>query len=223
MNIDQIVSVVSEGLKKYQDLDSLEFEVRLGIYDEENKRFDSHIGEEHYNTIEKMLKSFSGWVSQKSTTTNDYFSKNLRLSVDQDKKQKCVEKVRLENFTFISENLPLDIRFSISREIPVLVSKFPKSKMKTPQREKERVSREFQDASWDLTKVKSRDENDNIIQVFEFEVEYKGDIKESQNLPNVVFQVLYKALDANYMIDGFLRTKGARLPLEMFSAQMVEK
>lgn len=218
MNIQQIVEVVSEELSKYDNLDSIELEARLGIFDQENNRFDSNIGEENYQKLEHMLASFGGWLNVEKSSTIDYFSNNLRLSQNKDtKEQKCIEKVRIKSFTFISENLPMDIRISISRENPVAVSKFPRARSKLKQRQKDRVSREFQNAVFDLTRVQSQ-EMGEIVETFEYEVEHKGGMS---NIPNSVFQMLYKVLDANYMIDGYLKSEGLELPLEMFSAQMV--
>lgn len=220
MNIDQIVEIVAEELSKYDNLDSIELEARLGIYDES---FDPNIGEEHYNTILGMLDSFDGWLEKSKIKCIDKYNKNLRLTTyeyldeTKEKEPKCIEKVKLKNFTFVTENLPFDFRISISREISVPVSKFNNKKKDLYQRVKTRDSRIFQNASFDLTIVETK-EDSNIIQSFEYEIEHVGEFKCKKE---AVFQMLYKLLDANYMIDGFLKTENLELPLELFSATMI--
>ena len=221
MNIQEIVEIVDEYLSKCSSLDSIELEIRLGIYDQENNCFDSNIGEENYNQIMNMLNTFEGWKSLRNENITNIYGKNLRLSVNNTTKEtKCIEKVKLKNFTFISETLPLDFRISINREIDIPVSKFPKARSKLMKRTKKLSSREYQNALFELSQIDTEENNSDIVQTFEYEIEHNGPLCR-ENMKESIFQIIYKALDANFMIDGFLKTQDNPLPLEMFSAQMV--
>lgn len=217
MDINEIVRVVSEELSKYQtSLDTIELEMRLGIYD--NTKFDSNIGEDNYNILTKMLESFDGWESNTCKTYTDVsISGNRRIRMIDGVPSECVKKERLSDFTFQCENLPFDIRVSISRETPITIPKIPKTTTKSSYREKCRISKKFQNALFEITTVKYTENNKSLI-VYQYEVEHSGPI---DNIPNNIYQLLYKILDANYMIDGFMKTSDSKLPLELFSANLV--
>lgn len=221
MNIQEIVEIINEYLSKCSSLESIELEIRLGIYDQENKCFDSNIGEENFDTINNMLNTFNGWDNVNKTNITNIYGKNLRLTINNETKEtNCIEKVKLKNFTFISETLPLDFRISINREIDTPVSKFPKARSKLMKRNKNLVSREYQNALFELSQIDTEEKNSDIVQTFEYEIEHNGPLCE-ENMKESIFQMIYKALDANFMIDGFMKTRDNPLPLEMFSAQMV--
>ena len=214
MNITGIIESVKTELMKYDNLDSIELEARLGIYDIDSSKFSSNIGSANYEKINEMLDTFKGWNNKKNEVSTVYSKDNMRLKVSDSGDKSVIEKVKLKNLTYVLKDLPLDIRISISRETPIPTNKFPRSFKTLPKRIKERISREFQNASFDLTSVKVP--VDKIMeQTFEFEVEHIGDFK---NPEEAIFQIIYKVLDANYMLDGFQRNEGMTLPLELFEA-----
>lgn len=217
MNISTIVETINEELSKYDNLDSIELEARLGIYDMETKKFDSNIGSPNYEKINEMLDTFKNWESVTEVVTNEKIIDNLRLITDLDNNETVIEKIKLKSFTFVLEDLPLDMRVTISREIKQPVSKFKKTKKGIYNRIKERTSRVFQNASIDLTSVKVP-VGKALEQTFEFEVEHIGDFK---NPKEAIFQMLYKLLDADYMLDGFQRTEGMLLPIDLFSGILI--
>lgn len=220
MNLNDIVVVVSEAMSEYKDsLDTIELEIRLGIYDNTNKIFDTNIGEDNYNTLNKMLASYNGWeLNRTSVYTDVSLSGNRRVKMVDDVPTECVKKERLRDFTFQCENLPFDIRVSISRETSIPIPKIPKTTTKSSYREKNRITRKHQNALFDITMVKFMENNKNLI-VYQYEVEHDGPL---DNIPNNVYQLLHKILDANYMIDGFLKTNENKLPIELFSCSMVD-
>lgn len=223
MDYRQIVEIVACELSKYENLDSIELEARLGIYNEESGTFDADIGEDNYNIIKEMLESYKSWDSTSNTDVTDYFfNRGVRVSLNNSPDGEVLEVIRkkkLKHFTFQTESQPLDIRISLkTEEIIKMEEKYTPDNAKFF-RKKRRVSRKHQDASFDLTIIETEEES-QILQEFEYEVEYIGKLSK-ENLHEAVFSVLYKILDANYMVDGFLKTKDMELPLDLFSAKMV--
>mgnify|MGYP006147449689 CR=1 FL=1 len=218
--IDKIITDVKSCIESIpeENQEFIEIEARLGIFDQENKIFDSNIGEDNYEMIESMLNTFNGWKNFSKSETTDYYSENMRLSICSEGTKKCIEKTRIKNFTYMTENLPLDIRISISIEKPIAVSKFPRAKSSLKNRQKSRISREYQKATFDTTKVISTDKGETV-ETFEIEVEHIGTLGSS--IENSVFQIFYKILDCNYCCDGFIKTESSLLPIETFSAQEI--
>jgi len=211
-DVNKCLSGIDEKLKEF-----IEIEARLGIFDQDNNMFDSNIGEDNYLMIDDMFNTFKKWKNPSKSEVTDYYSGNMRLSIDGEGTKQCVEKTKIKNFTYISENLPLDIRISISLEKPLPVSKFPRAKSALKNRQKLRMSREWQNASFDITKVTSTDKGETI-ETFEIEVEHKGKLLSPEEN---IFQIFYKIMDCNYCCDGFIKTETCMLPLETFSAQKV--
>lgn len=213
IDVNECISNIPSELKEF-----IELETRLGIYDQENSMFDSNIGEENYILIENMLNSFNKWNNIVKSEITDYYSGNMRLSIDSEGEKKCVEKTKVKNFTYISENLPLDIRISVSIEKPIPISKFPRAKSSLKNRQKNRISREFQNAKFDITKITSIEKGETI-ETFEIEVEHVGKLF---NPEENIFQMFYKIMDCNYCCDGFIKTETNLLPLENFMAEEVK-
>ncbi len=151
--MESIIEQIFKSLKNYSSIDGIEFEGRLGIYDHENKKFDSNIGEEYYINIQNMLDSFQNWNSKITTEIIDYFHNNARISVDNKTKQVigCIEKKKISTFNYINDGLSLDFRVDISKEVPVKIpKKYENSKFK---RVKYRQSYIFNNVSCDITKI----------------------------------------------------------------------
>ena len=212
MDFSQIVQPIKTVLEKYKDnKDFLEIEGRLGIYDSDNKNFDSNIGEEYYNTIKNLLDSCPEWSETEKSHITDYFCGSLRLSIDDQGSQRCIEKLKPDRYTFINESGPLDFRLSISKENPQKVSKFPSDRSKLKSREKIRNTYYIDNYKFDLTKVISK-ENKEIEEYFEFEVEYTGEFQESTD--EIVQHIVVKLLDGSFACENFIKTKYNTLPLE---------
>lgn len=211
-NIKEIVKNVNDVLEKYKNVPNIELEGRLGIYDQETKKFDSNIGEEYHGSISSMLNSFNGWESKETSNITDYFTDKLRLSVDnKTARQSCIEKKKLATFTYINENGSLDFRISISKEDPVRVDKFPnKQRSQLFQREKTRESYTLKKNKYELSKVNNKNKSGDIEEYYEYEVESKN----IDNREQAIFSIIFKLLDATYACDGFLKTKDNTLPIE---------
>lgn len=219
--LETIIEPVCAALEKYKNVPNIEIEGRLGIFDQEGKCFDTNIGEDYYKSIDSLLNSCTVWDTSAENHITDFFNDRLRLSVDNNTAQQyCVEKKKLEKFTFINENGPLDFRISISKEDPVRVDKFPtKNRNSMKQREKKRKSFVMRDYSFDLTKVTNKNKENIVEEYYEYEVENKK--KEIKDTKHIVHSIVLKLLDATYACDGFIKTKDNELPMENLKIFMV--
>lgn len=219
--MENIVEMIFDKLEKFINTDEIEFEGRLGIFDSESNNFDSNIGEEYYVSIMCMLESFEGWKSKKNVSLVDYFSGKLRLSVNNETAQrKCIEKKKLHNFTCVNETLPLDFRISISKEVPIKISSFPKDLSKLVKRCKERVIYEYNSMSFELTKIITETE-ESLEESYEFEVEYTGNFSLEKDLKNTIFDLIYKIIGGAFACNGIINTESKTLPLETLSIKVI--
>lgn len=220
--IKDMVEKIYEVLKIYQNLDSIEIEGRLGIYDFETKKFDTNIGDENFDKIKNMLKTCDKWNSIDNTNTTDYFHNKLRMTVNKETSQRiCIEKKKIATFTFVNENLPLDFRFTIAKEDPVKLSNFPiKGLQKLYSRTKLRESYIYKEYQYDLTKIEQED-NDNILESFEFEVEYKGDVDDKSNKKQIIFDIIHKLYSGIWCCDGHIKTRNSEIPFTTFTIKQV--
>jgi hypothetical protein len=228
-DFENIIEVVNNALEKYKTLENIELEGRIGIYDHETKKFDSDIGEESYDIIKKMLMSCNEWKSKSedNLTSIDYFHNKLRLSVDNNKKEVCINKKKLETFTFVTENSPFDFRITISKEDPVECKKFPAKKAGLFSRKKERNSYYLhdqwnEDYQFDLTKVYQTIPGTSNVEVnFEYEIEYASSLDTDQN-KRIIYSIILKLMDGMFACaDDFVKTNDNHLPLENFSAVLL--
>jgi hypothetical protein len=227
-DFENIVEVVNNALEKYKTLDNIELEGRIGIYDHETKKFETDIGEESYDIIKKMLMSCNEWASNSTdNSTTDFFHNKLRLSIDKNKNEVCVNKKKLETFTFITENSPFDFRITISKEDPIDCKKFPAKRTSLFSRKKERDTYIINDHwnenyNFDLTKVyQSIPGTDNVEVNFEYEIEFSSNLANTDT-KRVVYSIILKLMDGMFACaDDFIKTNDNHLPLENFSAVLL--
>lgn len=221
-DFSQIVEPVRETLEKYKSLPNIEVEGRLGIFDHDSNRFDTNIGEEYFEAIQRLLGSCKKWEKTDDIMVTDYFSDRLRLTVDNNTAQQyCIEKKKLATFTFVNESCPLDFRISISKEDPVRVEKFPKGRSGMKQREKQRKQYKFNNYSYDLTKIMTKNKDKTMEEYYEYEVESMEDHSKS-NTGNTIFSIILKLLDATYACDGFVKTDENSLPMSDLNIHLVK-
>lgn len=198
----------------------LEIEGRLGIYDSEEKKFDTNIGEEHYTSIKSLLDSCKEWSKIDNAKCTDYFHDKMRYTIDDTDatKQYCIVKKKLSSFTFVNESSPLDFRISMSVEIPVRLDLFPiKNKSSLKYRNKDRFQYCLDNYSYDLTKIVTR-EGKEKVEYFEYEVEQ---ISPDKNMGQTIFSIIMKLLDATNSCDGFVKTRDNSLPMENLNIRIV--
>jgi hypothetical protein len=117
MNIQSIAEKVSAAFEAHKNEEHIEVEIRLGKHN--GSLFDTNVGKETFERVLKGLKKYDGWESVKTTTTDVYYddTNSVRICSDEDTgEQTMIQKIKVLKEDFKCE--PLDVRFSISREIP---------------------------------------------------------------------------------------------------------
>jgi hypothetical protein len=201
MDLKETIDALTVMVDKYINDPTVEIEGRLGIYDENEKIFDSNIGDEFYKKINEMLVSGTGeyWRKTETTLQTDYLHKNMRLSVSDDASQRCITKERLESLTFILEGGNLDFRISASREVPIDTDKFPTKEKCKFIRQKQRQHFGYKMWDFDLTEVNSiqtdQKKKKKVIG-YEYEIELNRTINDIVDTKYLCHSVLLKLLDA---------------------------
>tara|TARA_B110000503_G_scaffold122023_1_gene186182 strand:- start:4988 stop:5572 length:585 start_codon:yes stop_codon:yes gene_type:complete len=117
MDIKSITEKVKDLFETHKNEEHIEVEIRLGKHN--GALFDTNVGKETFEKVLKGLKKYDGWETMKTTTSDVYYddTNGIRISSDEDTgEQVMVQKINVVKTDFKCE--PLDVRFSISREIP---------------------------------------------------------------------------------------------------------
>ena len=120
MDIQRIVDKTLPLFERHNDEANIEVEIRLGKFN--GSFFDTNVGKDVFDRILMGLREYNGW-EQVHTSTCDVFYNDaggIRLSVDDatgEQTMVCKQKLLHEDFQQFSA--PLDVRFSIARELPV--------------------------------------------------------------------------------------------------------
>jgi len=95
-------------------------ELRLGKFN--GSFFDTNVGKDRFMYFMQGLKKYNGWEKVVSSHTEVFYreSDNLRITVDENSgDQDIITKERVLNKDFQMANAPYDVRFSISKELPM--------------------------------------------------------------------------------------------------------
>ncbi len=117
MNIKTIIEKVNAVFDAHKSEEHIEVEIRLGKHN--GSLFDTNVGKDTFERVLKGLKKYDGWETTKTSTTDMYYddANGIRISSDEETgEQTMVQKINVVKEDFKCE--PLDVRFSISREIP---------------------------------------------------------------------------------------------------------
>ena len=117
MDVKSITEKIKDVFETHKNEEHIEVEIRLGKHN--GSLFDTNVGKETFERVLKGLKKYNGWESTKTTTTDVFYddTNGIRISSDEDTgEQVMIQKIKVVKEDFKSE--PLDVRFSISREIP---------------------------------------------------------------------------------------------------------
>ena len=117
MDTKSITEKIRDVFETHKNEAHIEVEIRLGKHN--GSLFDTNVGKETFERVLKGLKKYNGWEETKTTSTDVFYddTNGIRISSDEDTgEQIMVQKIKVVKEDFKSE--PLDVRFSISREIP---------------------------------------------------------------------------------------------------------
>ena len=196
MDVHKICDVIKPIFDKYQNEEFVEMEFRLGKFN--GSFFDVDVGIQNYNRILRGLKMHSGWEKVISSKMEVYYrdSDNLRISIDENTDETInvkKERVHTENFNNI-KNTPYDVRFSVSKEIP-LSENFECNGDMDKKKMKERVSFVRKNLSIDVTKCTGGtddidEENESTYQI-EFEIVVPKNLKNIDELFNIIHKYFH--------------------------------
>lgn len=120
MNIQKIVDKTLPHFERHNDAEHVEVEIRLGKFN--GAFFDTNVGKGAFDTILAGLKQYDGWEQVQSSTCDVFYhdAGGIRLTVDEHTgEQTMVQKQKVYTEDFQEFSAPLDVRFSIAREVPV--------------------------------------------------------------------------------------------------------
>jgi hypothetical protein len=117
MDTKSITEKIKDVFETHKNEEHIEVEIRLGKHN--GSLFDTNVGKETFERVLKGLRKYDGWEETKTTSTDVFYddTNGIRITSDEDTgEQVMVQKIKVVKEDFKFE--PLDVRFSISREIP---------------------------------------------------------------------------------------------------------
>ena len=117
MDTKSITEKIKDVFETHKNEEHIEVEIRLEKHN--GSLFDTNVGKETFERVLKGLRKYDGWEETKTTSTDVFYddTNGIRITSDEDTgEQVMVQKIKVVKEDFKFE--PLDVRFSISREIP---------------------------------------------------------------------------------------------------------
>lgn len=117
MNIAHITDQVFPLYEAHKNEGDIEVEMRIGKHN--GSLFDTNVGKEAWTRVLCGLKKYEGWERVEQSRSDVYYNdnNNIRITADEDTDEHImIQKINVVKRDFTCD--PLDVRFSISREIP---------------------------------------------------------------------------------------------------------
>lgn len=187
MNIQSIFDKVKPLFDTLKGEENIEVEMRLGKHN--GSLFDTNVGKDAWEKVLKGLRKYKGWESTKSTVADVYYNdaNSIRITTDEDSgEQTMVQKINVVKEDFKCE--PLDVRFSISREIPSF-GQYEMDRKRTKTRHsfvRKNVSIDMTISSGDNVDMDSEDEASYQI---ELEISNPQDVKNDTEFYNIIHKI----------------------------------
>lgn len=193
-DIKSITEKLLPVFESHKDEENIEVEIRLGKHN--GSLFDTNVGKETFERILDGLKRYNGWENIKTTTSENYYNdaNSIRITVNEDTgEQTMIQKINVVKEDFTGE--PLDVRFSVSREIPTW-GEYPMDRKRT----KTRYSFLRKNLSIDMT-ISS---GDNVDMDSEEECSYQIELEivkpQDVGTRDEFFNILHKVNDLSKLI-----------------------
>ena len=193
-DIKSITEKLLPVFESHKDEENIEVEIRLGKHN--GSLFDTNVGKETFERILDGLKRYNGWENIKTTTSENYYNdaNSIRITVNEDTgEQTMIQKINVVKEDFTGE--PLDVRFSVSREIPTW-GEYPMDRKRT----KTRYSFMRKNLSIDMT-ISS---GDNVDMDSEEECSYQIELEivkpQDVGTRDEFFNILHKVNDLSKLI-----------------------
>ena len=194
MDIKTITEKVAALFEAHKNEEHIEVEIRLGKHN--GSLFDTNVGKETFERVLKGLRKYDGWEETKTTSTDVFYddTNGIRITSDEDTgEQKMIQKINVVKEDFKFE--PLDVRFSISREIPTHGS-YDMDRKRSKYRHsfvRKNLSIDMTVSSGDNADMDSEDASSYQI---ELEIVKPSDV----NSYNELFNILHKISDISKLI-----------------------
>jgi len=194
MDIKTITEKVAALFEAHKNEEHIEVEIRLGKHN--GSLFDTNVGKETFERVLKGLRKYNGWEETKTTSTDVFYddTNGIRITSDEDTgEQNMIQKINVVKEDFKFE--PLDVRFSISREIPTHGS-YDMDRKRSKYRHsfvRKNLSIDMTVSSGDNADMDSEDASSYQI---ELEIVKPSDV----NSYNELFNILHKISDISKLI-----------------------
>ena len=186
-DIETITDKVLPVFDTHKDEENIEIELRLGKYN--GTFFDTNVGKETFERVLDGLRRYTGWENVKTSVSDIFYSDKdgVRITSDHETgEQTMIQKINVikDDFT----GTPLDMRFSISREIPTW-GEYEMDRKRTKTRHsfiRKNLSIDMTISSGDNVDMDSEEECSYQI---EFEIIKPGDVSCRDELFNIIHKV----------------------------------
>ena len=187
LDIETITDKVLPVFDTHKDEENIEIELRLGKYN--GSFFDTNVGKETFERVLDGLRRYTGWENVKTSVSDIFYSDKdgVRITSDHETgEQTMIQKINVikDDFT----GTPLDMRFSISREIPTW-GEYEMDRKRTKTRHsfiRKNLSIDMTISSGDNVDMDSEEECSYQI---EFEIIKPGDVPCRDELFNIIHKV----------------------------------
>tara|TARA_B110000858_G_scaffold188605_1_gene234345 strand:+ start:128 stop:712 length:585 start_codon:yes stop_codon:yes gene_type:complete len=172
----------------HRDTSNVEFELRLGKVN--NKLFDTNVGRDTFEKLNRALQKYQGWEEIKKSHTSVYYKGDTRIIVDEDTEDStCMKKIPKVKENLVLEGRPLDVRFAVSIETPVEQEDMD---VMDAVRVKERTSYIRKNLSIDVTRVTGQTEDPDDEEGERFEVELEIIDPRKITNENELYNIIHK-------------------------------
>jgi hypothetical protein len=117
-DIKAITEKLLPVFEEHKEEEHIEVEMRLGKHN--GSFFDTNVGKDTFERVLEGLRKYDGWEKTETSELDVYYNdaNNIRLSVNKDTGDNgsMIQKINVLKEDF--NGSPLDMRFSVSREIP---------------------------------------------------------------------------------------------------------
>lgn len=201
MDVRHITDVLFPIVEKHKNTEHVELELRFGKFN--GAMFDTNVGKGIFEKLQTGFTKYTGW-DKVICEEHDVFYRNsdgLRISTDQATgDETIIRKERILNKDFkLGSNIPFDVRFSVSKEIPM-----PEDIERNMDRKKtkQRLSFHRKNVTIDITIVTGDthdlDSEDPTSYQIEFEIINPSNVKCKDDL----FKILHKVNDVFIMLNN---------------------
>jgi len=189
MDIQAIVNKTLPLFEVHNDSENVEVEMRLGKFN--GTFFDTNVGKAAYDKVLAGLQGYKGWEDIRTSVADVFYhdAAGIRLSVDDETgQQTMIQKQSLVREDFQYPGSPMDLRFSISKELPVS-GEYDMDRKRVKKRQsfiRKNVSIDMTISSGDVVDKDAEDPNHYQI---ELEIIHPADVGCQEEFFNILWKV----------------------------------